>query len=400
MAMLLRKEFVTGVRTTLPSGVQARLHLKTRKSIRLGEPATPFPGTSLVASEIAQQSALWPTTLSLLNQFVSGSRLKLTSAVLTGAGTSAYAASAVADAWPAGRAIPTTDLLLMTKEELEQAEPGFATTELMISLARSGDSPESVAVVERMKHFFPSVEHLAIVCNAEGRLAHLPGVRVIALHPGTNDRSLAMTSSFSNLALGGLCLKHGKSISVKLADICKRVSENLERMNDIARQVAAFSTDRVVVLSSTMHALTREGSLKIMELSAGRILAMPESFLGVRHGPLSFVRENTPIVCFTSSDTHKQSYERDVIQALKSQGLGRIVVVGETPAGWQYDWFVPASAFDLPDALRTPFEIPFMQLLAYQLSLHAGIDPDNPSPGGIVTRVVKPFEIHDDFTGR
>ena len=59
--------------------------------------------------------------------------------LLTGAGTSAYAASAVASAWPRALAIPTTDLLV-------DAERHLMEVDAVISLARSGDSPESAAV--------------------------------------------------------------------------------------------------------------------------------------------------------------------------------------------------------------------------------------------------------------
>jgi tagatose-6-phosphate ketose/aldose isomerase len=49
---------------------------------------------------------------------------------------------------------------------------------------------------------------------------------------------------------------------------------------------------------------------------------------------------------------------------------------------------------DLPDDLRAPFEITFPQLLAYHLSLASQLDPDNPSPDGVITRVVQRFQLH------
>jgi tagatose-6-phosphate ketose/aldose isomerase len=320
--------------------------------------------------------------------------------VLTGAGTSAYAAQAIADAWPGARAIPTTGLLLQSASEVELAVPPFAAGGLLISLARSGDSPESAAVVERIKKLFPAVKHLAIVCNAEGRLAHTPGVQAICLDPRTNDRSLAMTSSFSNLVLGGLALIHGPKIAEHLPAICSRVSSQLPEWNEAAGKIASACGDRVVVLASGMRALTSEVSLKVVELTAGRVMAMPETFLGLRHGPLSFVREDTPIVCFASSDTRKRRYEKELVEDLSERGLGKIAVIGDNACSlWQHDWFVQAGASALPDCLRTPFEIPFAQLLAYHLSLHALVDPDNPSPGGAITRVVKAFSIHEDSGG-
>jgi tagatose-6-phosphate ketose/aldose isomerase len=57
--------------------------------------------------------------------------------------------------------------------------------------------------------------------------------------------------------------------------------------------------------------------------------------------------------------------------------------------------WVPANAPHLPDYLRVPFEAVFPQLLAYHLSLSCGLDPDNPSPDGVITRVVQKFRLHE-----
>ncbi|MBV8453949.1 MAG: hypothetical protein JOZ29_16990, partial [Deltaproteobacteria bacterium] len=61
-----------------------------------------------------------------------------------------------------------------------------------------------------------------------------------------------------------------------------------------------------------------------------------------------------------------------------------------------FDEWVPAAAGSSDDVLRAPFEIPFAQLLAYHLSLREGLDPDNPSPMGAITRVVQKFRIYDE----
>ena len=355
-----------------------------------------YPSHSLVAAEIAQQPVLWPDTVERVRSVAPPERFKDLPVILTGAGTSGYAAMAIADAWPGARAIPTTDLLLQSAAEIELLVPSFGKGGVLISLARSGDSPESVGVVERIRRFFPAVQHLAIVCNAEGRLAHIPWVQAICLDPRTNDRSLAMTSSFSNLVLGGLALLHGQQIASALPGICSDVSAHLIELSAAADKIAGLSGDRIVVLASCMRALAWEASLKIVELTAGRIMAMPESFLGLRHGLLSFLRQDTPILCFASTDATRRRYEADLIADLKQRKLGKIIVVGKGDClDWQHDWFVEASAWNLPDSLRTPFEVVVAQLLAFHLSAHVHVDPDNPSPDGIITRVVKPFSLQE-----
>jgi tagatose-6-phosphate ketose/aldose isomerase len=46
------------------------------------------------------------------------------------------------------------------------------------------------------------------------------------------------------------------------------------------------------------------------------------------------------------------------------------------------------------DALRTPYEILGPQLIGYHLSLRIGLNPDNPSPDGVINRVVQGVTIH------
>ena len=86
--------------------------------------------------------------------------------LLTGAGTSAYAASAVASAWPRALAVPTTDLLIDSDRYLLDVD-------VVVSLARSGDSPETAAVVERVRALRPNILQWAIVCNQDSALSAL-----------------------------------------------------------------------------------------------------------------------------------------------------------------------------------------------------------------------------------
>ena len=315
--------------------------------------------------------------------------MKGRAAIICGAGTSAYAASAVTAGWPNTVAIPTTDLLLCSEEEILRKVPDFATEGLMVSLARSGDSPESTGVVARVQRMFPEVKHLVITCNEQGSLARWESVEAIVLDPRTNDRSLVMTSSFSNLVLAGLALTNQTLLSQALPGIVEHVAASVDHLESVAQSLAAGQVDRYVVLtSSELAPLAREACLKVLEMTAGQITSMAETFLGLRHGPLSFLREDTLVLCVLSNDPQKRRYEEDLILELRQKGLGKLVIVGDSD--------IPAMAQNLPDYLRTPFEIVFPQLLAYHLSLAAGFDPDNPSPGGVITRVVQKFRLHQD----
>ncbi len=346
----------------------------------------------LTRAEILQQPELWPDTFDRVAHSVEcGDRFSPDHAyIFTGAGSSAYAGLAIQAGFAADAAIPTTDLLV-------DPQPPFGPDEVLVSVARSGDSPESVAVVRRIQRLFPKVRHLAITCNAEGQLAKFQGVTAIILDPRTNDRSLAMTSSFSNLTLAGMCLRHAREIGAVLTKVCDRVTRSLAVLDEKARALAGEGVNRVVVLGSApTTGWAQEASLKILEMSAGRAPVMAETHLGLRHGPMSFLRPDTLVLSILSSDALRRRYEVDLLEELHAKKLGRILVIA--PDSFSPPAFaeaVPAMAPELPDTVRTPFEIVFPQLLAYHLGLRAGLNPDNPSPGGVIKRVVQGVRIHE-----
>lgn len=354
----------------------------------------------LTRAEIFQQPELWPTTLERVRD--SGiERSQLAESVLaTGAGTSAYAATALANSWPGASSAPTTDLLVASPREIKQRFPHFVEHCLLISLGRSGESPESIAVVQRVQRFFPAVEHLAITCNGKGRLANLDGVRRLVLDPRTNDQSLAMTSSFSNLVLAGLCLQGASDLKSAIPKVSQRVREALPQLDASAAQISKLVTNRVAILASgPLRAMVCETSLKILEMTAGEVTTLAETFLGLRHGPMSFLRPDTVVICFLSSLSERRCYEEDLIRELRQKHLGFIVAITpEHERSDLFDFVVPANAPHLADEWRVPFEIPFAQLLAYHLSRKMGLDPDNPSPTGAITRVVQESRTHENYS--
>ena len=347
---------------------------------------------SSTKSEIHGQPALWRTTpplvadaslrLDLLSRF-RGKRV-----LLTGAGSSAYAAAAVAAAWPQAIAIPTTDLLV-------DAEHHSHGVDAVISLARSGNSPESAAVVESIRSLHPQIYQLAITCNRDGALAQCD-LDVIALDPRTNDRSLVMTSSFSNLVLAGLCLTNPALAAASVEEASLRAEAMLPAIDEQCRRLAARARDRILMLSSSPAiGWAQEAALKALEMTAGHFPVLAETYLGLRHGPMSFVRPDTLVMCLLSNDPVRRLYEKDLIDELRSKKLGYVVAIGDGEQdGKSADEVLPAIAPQLHDSLRTPYEIVFPQLLGYHLGLSVGLNPDNPSPTGIINRVVQGFRVY------
>jgi tagatose-6-phosphate ketose/aldose isomerase len=308
-----------------------------------------------------------------------------------GAGTSAYAAAAIAASWPRAVAVASTDLLVDTGRMLGDAE-------VVISLGRSGNSPESVAVVEKIHRLRPEMLQLAITCNAQGALARSALVQAVVLDPRTDDKSLVMTSSFTNLVLAGYCLANKDRVAGMLPAVCAQATSRFAEMDRVARRVAAKVSSRMVMLSSQpMFAWAQEAALKALEMTAGRYAGLAETFLGLRHGPMSFLEPDTVVLCLLSSDGVRRSYELDLVEELRTKGLGYLVGIGAAEAeAALFDERIPAIAGGDADELRAGFEIVGPQLLGYHLSRRCGLDPDNPSVDGVISRVVGGVRIHEE----
>jgi tagatose-6-phosphate ketose/aldose isomerase len=114
---------------------------------------------------------------------------------------------------------------------------------------------------------------------------------------------------------------------------------------------------------------------------------------------MSFLTSETVVICLLSSHQLRRSYEVDLIHELREKKIGYLVgIAGEAdhgnPAETLFDHLIPAVAPHTDDALRTPFEILGPQLLGYHLSLRIGLNPDNPSPDGVINRIVSGFRIY------
>ena len=275
---------------------------------------------------------------------------------------------------------------------------------LLISIARSGDSPESAGVVDQLLAGAPGWRHLAITCNANGKLATQyrgeSRYGSIVLDPRTNDRSLVMTSSFTNLVLAGSLLGVSAAVAApavqRLADCVQRM---FERQSGALAAVAQGSFDQAVYLGSGgALGAAREAALKMLEMTAGRVRTMAETFLGLRHGPMSSLDENTLVVAYLSPDPAVRAYEYDLLRELSRKRLGLVrVLVGEGIAsdviGAQDVAVDLAGLSASDDALPLLADVAVGQALAFFRCLALGGKPDAPAQG-VLTRVVESFALH------
>ncbi|MYM72990.1 SIS domain-containing protein [Duganella sp. FT134W] len=368
-------------------------------------------GGGQTAREIAQQPTVWPKIDALvssqraaldafLNPLLARADLRI---VLTGAGTSAFLGECLAPALLGkglrAEAVPTTDLVSGPLRFLQPAVPT-----LMVSFARSGSSPESTAAVALADQLVNDVHHLVITCNADGALYRMAQGRAdafaILLPDATHDRGFAMTTSFTSMlltaALTFRVLTAGDTAAASNAASRVQAAELPLLQALVARQF-----QRVVYLGSNeLRGLAREASLKLLELTDGRVVALFDSPLGFRHGPKTVVDADTLVVVLLSNDPYARRYDLDLLRELRNDGrAGRVLALsGHADAELGSDGVVLEGAEQAADlALALPY-ILFCQSFALLQSLAQGIRPDTPSASGTVNRVVQGVTIYP-FSG-
>lgn len=325
--------------------------------------------------------------------------------ILTGAGSSAFVGEAAQGLVQKNtgcltRAIATTDLV--THPEL--FFPNNSTPVLLISFARSGNSPESIEAVKLGDRFCKNIYHLIITCNKEGKLytysrENTKTALAILLPEKANDKSLAMTGSFTSMLLSVL-LASSKSEVITLKEQVEKIifqATNLLENFVQLKKLTELKFDRVVFLGSgPMLGIARECHLKLQELTDGKIICKHDSFLGFRHGPRAVTNEKTLIVYLFSSDDHVYRYERDL--AISIAGDPRQLLT--LSVGREADVDINSNLninLDLDESQEyniIPTTI-IGQILGYYKSLQLGLDPDNPSVNGTISRVVQGVKIYE-----
>ncbi len=244
--------------------------------------------------EICQQPWTWLRTCDRMIALRDGLRKDVAgigSLALTGSGSSEYAAECVClqlqnELGICTESISGGALLMYGGKILPRGKPG-----LLVSLARSGDSPESSAAVELLLGTEPEFRHLVVTCNEQGSLARAwrahENVHVITLPAETQDKSLVMTSSFTNLLLAArfIGMLERPDEYRKLCERLSQITKELIRVSfDVLAKIAAADFRRVVFLGSgSRFAASREAALKMLELTAGRVTTLCETYLGFRH---------------------------------------------------------------------------------------------------------------------
>lgn len=369
--------------------------------------------------EIHQQPAVWNELVSDLaekKEYLKGflesiyKKHDKIRVILTGAGTSAFVGDTLVPQLAQlnkrnvqFESIPTTDIVSNPSHYLFKDAPT-----ILVSFARSGNSPESVATVKLGQDIVTDFYQIVITCNKEGQLAkNIHGDEkslLLSMPDKSNDQSLAMTSSFTSMIIAAYVLFTEDDLTNDVANqLINNAEQLIEILGDYIDKVVAFEFDRIVYLGSGLLAqLSHEAALKMLELTGGQVVAIHESSLGFRHGPKSILSGNSVVVIFVSQDPYTRKYDLDILRELAVGKLGaKIVVLSETCDAEVEDLAdlfisvnVGSNSFSNDFYLALLYII-FAQVLAVKKSIYLGYTPDNPSPSGAISRVVQGVTIYE-----
>ncbi|MCP1639003.1 tagatose-6-phosphate ketose/aldose isomerase [Streptococcus gallinaceus] len=376
-------------------------------------------GAEITTREIRQQPEIWKEALTIfkenrediatfLEKVTASSADKPVKVIFTGAGTSQYVGDTLVPYLKRTgnrqrfvfESAGSTDLVSAPYDYLFEEE-----TVLLVSFARSGNSPESVAAVALTNQIVPNAYHLTITCAPEGLLARQAqedGKNLLLLMPPrSNDAGFAMTGSFTCMFLTGLLIfDERETIETKenyVSYLSKMGQDILGREEEI-QALVDLDFNRVVYLGSgAMAALTREAQLKILELTAGKIATMFDSSMGFRHGPKSFVDAKTIVIDFVHNDSYTRQYDLDLLEEVAGDGIAlkTVAIAQKGEVSFSGYTFELLSDMTLPEGYLALAAILVAQIFALFTSIKIENTPDTPSETGTVNRVVKGVIIHE-----
>ncbi len=360
--------------------------------------------------EIEQQKRLWLETINLVKEkkeeiksFLDKNDFKNRKIIFTGAGTSEFVGNSITPALGGNvLSIATTDIVSNPENYLKKDEKI-----ILISCARSGNSPESVATVKLADEIIDDVCHILITCNKDGKLAinkkDDKKALVLLMPEESNDKGFAMTSSFTCMSLTGLLIFNLESLE-KIEDVMKKQIEKIkdEDMKLLIDSLITLDISRIVYLgSSCLKGVAEEAALKCLELTAGHMSLHYNSPLGFRHGPKSIINDTTMIITLLSNNDYTRKYELDLLKEMYGENKKKVLVTldmknsDEARKNSHYYYTFNNDDNNAEDVFNMFSYIYFAQLFAFYKSKSFGINPDNPCPTGEVNRVVQGVIIYD-----
>ena len=249
------------------------------------------------------------------------------------------------------------------------ARPPRLDGQCVIGISQSGESPDVIAVLEEARR--QGALTVAITNDGASKLAGA-GEIVMSMEAGPElsvPASKTYTASLLALALISEAVNPEPAFASALATVPHAIAGTLEREGEVAPLVLSLMGPRAVVLGRGFNFSTAEEiALKLSETSY--VLARAWSVADFEHGPIAIVEAGLPGVIVDGGG--RVSTDLESVKA-RVEAKGCHVLHLHDASG-------------LPEEL-TPIPLAVLgQLLAHQVAVARGIDPDRPRAIQKVTR--------------
>jgi glutamine---fructose-6-phosphate transaminase (isomerizing) len=249
------------------------------------------------------------------------------------------------------------------------ARPPRLDGQCVIGISQSGESPDVIAVVEEARK--QGCMTLAITNAPYSRLA-LAAELVLPMEAGPElsvPASKTYTASLLAMALISQALDPDPDFEAALATVPQAIARTLERDDELAVMVPPLLGPRAVVLGRGFNFATAEEiALKLSETSY--VLARAWSVADFEHGPIAIMEAGLPVLIVDGGGLVAADLE-SVRARLEAKGCSVLHLF---------------DVSGLPEEL-TPIPLAVLgQLLAHQVALARGFDPDKPRSIHKVTR--------------
>ena len=257
--------------------------------------------------------------------------------------------------------------------------PSRARAMLCLAISQSGRSPDLLASLKVAKR--GGATTLALVNDAESPLAAMAD-HLLPLCAGP-ERSVAATKSFIASLAAPIALVAAWAKDEELAEALAAAPALLARAweMDWSPLVARLASVRglYVVARGLGLGIAQEAALKLKETCG--LHAEAFSAAEIRHGPMTLIGPDFPLLVFRQSDETEDSVDA-LIRDAAARGAD-VFVAGEAPPG----------ATALPSVGHHPAIEPMLQIesfyrAAVTLSAARGLDPDRPPYLSKVTETV------------
>lgn len=267
--------------------------------------------------------------------------------------------------------------------EFRYRQPLVSDIDLFVAISQSGETADTLAALREAKR--QGAQTIAIV-NVVGSTVTREVDSGIYLHAGPEigvASTKAFTAQVTALILLALHLRQlsgqplDDDLLADLSQLPEIVATTLSLDNQLDNLAAQFyQTDHFLYLGRGLNfPVALEGALKLKEISYIHAEGYPAA--EIKHGPIALVDENMPVVFLATKNDLSEKIISN-IQEIKARG-GKVIAIVDQ----DYEHIAEMADYlikvPVVNVLLSPIinAIP-LQLLAYHVADHKGLDVDKP----------------------